>query len=180
MPRMRPDRSTVVEKHLARRIHDERTARGWKLEGLASRVTAAGCPMGLTTIHMIESGNRRITVDELVAFAEVFERDPGELLWPMNAEVSALFKRHETLQRERDEKDRELQEVIERLIALADSGYSDEVNAALSASADEDGRNPAQGQMLLRRLQTSRMTPDFVAGLAETLPGFVAPTEEGD
>ena len=85
MPRPNPARAVIAERHLAERIAYERGKRDWSLERLAIKVTQAGCPLQGSAIYKIESGNppRRITVDELVAFASVFEMPVEQLLQPV-------------------------------------------------------------------------------------------------
>jgi hypothetical protein len=54
--------------------------RGWSLETMAQRLHAAGYPMSGTCINKIENRDRRMDVDDLVAFATAFEIEPGVLL----------------------------------------------------------------------------------------------------
>lgn len=84
MPRPNPHRLLHSEEDLARRIASERESRGWSHAGLAERVSRAGCPIQASAIWKIENGKprRRITVDELLAFAEVFGTKIEELLRP--------------------------------------------------------------------------------------------------
>ncbi|MDP9437058.1 MAG: helix-turn-helix transcriptional regulator [Actinomycetota bacterium] len=85
MPRPNPTRVISQEPNLARRIAYERQQRGWSYEGTASRLTAAGCPIAGSAIFKIEKGDppRRISVDELVAFAKIFDAPLEELLTPL-------------------------------------------------------------------------------------------------
>jgi transcriptional regulator with XRE-family HTH domain len=73
-----------AEDHLAQRIAAERTERGWTIDGLAQRMTEAGCSMTGSAIFKVEKGEprRRIVVDELVAFSQVFGIPVDELLMP--------------------------------------------------------------------------------------------------
>lgn len=82
MPRQNPTRDIQAETDLARRIAWERERRGWTYEGLASRLTAAGCPIQASAIYKIEKSDppRRITVNELVALSTVFEISISDLL----------------------------------------------------------------------------------------------------
>jgi len=82
MPRPNKRREIFAEDHLAKRIAAEREARGWTNEGLAKRMSDSGCPMTGSAIFKIEKAEprRRIVVDELVAFAKVFELPLDELL----------------------------------------------------------------------------------------------------
>ena len=84
MPRPNPPRPLGCEANLARRVAYERTHRGWTYEGLARRMSDAGCPIQASAIYKIEKGNppRRISVDELVAFATAFDIDIKDLLIP--------------------------------------------------------------------------------------------------
>jgi transcriptional regulator with XRE-family HTH domain len=82
MPRPNKRRVIFAEDHLAQRIAAERDAHGWTNDGLAKRMTDAGCPMTGSAIFKIEKAEprRRIVVDELVAFAKVFAIPLDELL----------------------------------------------------------------------------------------------------
>ena len=72
----------AVSSGLARRIAHERDARGWSYDGLAQRMTEAGCSIQASALFKIEKGDppRRITVDELVALGRVFRVPPADLL----------------------------------------------------------------------------------------------------
>jgi transcriptional regulator with XRE-family HTH domain len=85
VPRVNPNRSLANEENLARRIAHEREARGWSYEGIAERLTRAGYPIHASAVFKIEKGKpaRRVTVDELVGFATVFEIPIGDMLEPM-------------------------------------------------------------------------------------------------
>src|SRR6478735_1047147 len=88
MPRPGKPRSVSYEPDLARRLRWEREQRGWTKETVARRMAEAGVPIGDSAIGKIESQTnpRRIHVDELMAFASVFEvEDPLELLRPPEA-----------------------------------------------------------------------------------------------
>lgn len=91
MPRPNPNRALVVEEALARRIGEMRVAHGWSYEGLAKRMADAGCPIQPSAIYKIEKADppRRITVSEVVAFAEVFDEPIEELL---SVTESSLFQ----------------------------------------------------------------------------------------
>lgn len=74
MPRPSRDKSAGAEANLARRIEYEREKRGLSYEVLAKQLTETGCKIQGSAIFKIEKADppRRITVDELTAFAEVF------------------------------------------------------------------------------------------------------------
>jgi transcriptional regulator with XRE-family HTH domain len=96
MPRPNRTRAVYAEDHLAQRIAAERTARGWTIDGLAKRMTDAGCNMTGSAIFKIEKGEprRRIVVDELVTFSQVLGIPVDQLLLPpeiaRKAEVTQL------------------------------------------------------------------------------------------
>jgi transcriptional regulator with XRE-family HTH domain len=75
-------RQVFAEDHLAARIAKERKAQTMSLEGLAKRMTGAGCAINQSAIYKIEQGQprRRITVDELVGFARAFNMSVEDLL----------------------------------------------------------------------------------------------------
>ena len=82
MPKRNRPGDVFAERYLAQRIARERENRGWSYEGLASRMTQAGCPLNQSAIYKIERGDppRRITVDELVAYSRVFGIPVDQLL----------------------------------------------------------------------------------------------------
>jgi transcriptional regulator with XRE-family HTH domain len=90
MPRQNPGRTLNIEASLARRIAWERDNRGWTNEGLARRMADAGCHIQHTAIYKIEKGDppRRVTVNELVAFARAFDLDVPDLLQPIEAALT--------------------------------------------------------------------------------------------
>jgi transcriptional regulator with XRE-family HTH domain len=83
--RLNPQRSIGGEANLARRIERERTARGLSYEALAKLLTTAGCSIQGSAIYKIEKADppRRITVDELVGLARVFDTTIEDLLTPL-------------------------------------------------------------------------------------------------
>lgn len=83
MPRPNKPRSIATEVALARRIAYERERLGMSYEGLASRMTKAGCAIQASGLYKIEKAGRRITVDELVGLAKVFDMKVPELLRPV-------------------------------------------------------------------------------------------------
>ena len=85
MSRLNPQRSVGGEDNLARRIERERTARGLSYEALAKLLTEAGCTIQGSAIYKIEKTKppRRITVDELIALAQVLETSIEDLLTPI-------------------------------------------------------------------------------------------------
>src|SRR2546423_344914 len=89
MPRRNPLRSVQGESNVARRVSYERDRRGLNYEALARAMTEAGCPIRGTAIRRIEDGERKVTVDELIAFAEVFDTSIADMVLDLEAAVSA-------------------------------------------------------------------------------------------
>lgn len=87
MPRPNAPRSLAGEETVAERISYERSARGWSYEALAKHMTDAGVPLNQSAIQKIEKGNprRRISVDELLGFAKVFQTNISDLV--LNREI---------------------------------------------------------------------------------------------
>jgi transcriptional regulator with XRE-family HTH domain len=84
MPRPNPIRGIAGERGLTRRIAYERELREWSPAGLAQRMTEVGCPINQSAIWKIEHNTppRRITYDEALAFAQVFDIPLDELSVP--------------------------------------------------------------------------------------------------
>lgn len=77
------DASRAVALH----VYSNRRARGWSQEELAKRISSSGFHMTLGIVGKIEANldeldrrQRRVTVDELVAFAAAFGANPGAML----------------------------------------------------------------------------------------------------
>ena len=85
MPRHNKPRSIASEANVAERITRERESRELSYEALAKLMTNQGCSLVGSAIYRIEKGDppRHITVDELVAFANVFDTTVPDLLAPM-------------------------------------------------------------------------------------------------
>jgi transcriptional regulator with XRE-family HTH domain len=72
------------EGNAAARVALEREIRGWSTTELAARMTKAGVAMNQTAVWRIENGKprRKITLDEALGFARVFELPLEELMSP--------------------------------------------------------------------------------------------------
>lgn len=92
MPRPMKNRDPFGERNVAQRVALERERRGMTYEGLAKRMTDAGCEIHPSALYKIEKGNppRRITVTELLAFATVLELPLAELV----ADPETYLPRH--------------------------------------------------------------------------------------
>lgn len=70
----------IYEDRAARRIAHERTSRGWSYQALSDIMGQIGVPIDKSSIQRIEKGERRINVDELVAFAMLFRMPTDQLV----------------------------------------------------------------------------------------------------
>ncbi|MFI1097341.1 helix-turn-helix domain-containing protein [Streptomyces sp. NPDC020917] len=64
------------------RIKLERDSRGWSTNALSDRLNAAGYEMNPSAVWRIENGQRRVTVDDALGFAEVFGISLANLVGP--------------------------------------------------------------------------------------------------
>lgn len=68
-----PAEATVLSERVAVNVRVLRRARGWSVQQLADKLTAAGTPVQRQALTKLENGRRRkVSVDELYAFARVF------------------------------------------------------------------------------------------------------------
>jgi transcriptional regulator with XRE-family HTH domain len=166
VPRVNPLRSLTNERNVAERIAFEREQRGWSYEGTAKRLADNGCPIQASAIFKIEKGDppRRITVDELVGFATVFDIAVPELLQP-----PALVQQKQLL-----ELAQAMSEAAEETMR-ADVKYK----AALQALNDYDQRHPesvdALGTQQAANLRNAMAT--FAEVDAETDAEFIDRTK---
>jgi len=144
MPRPNKPRTVDREDALARRIGYERKARGWTYDSLAARMTSAGCPIDQSAIYKIEKAEprRRITVDELVAFAQVFGyTNVDELLDPPELveyhEASRLMGAATSAVYEREQAQRAELVAIKQLMAHLDA-HPNAAKAILDAAGDAE------------------------------------------
>lgn len=95
MPRVTRNRQVGAEANLAARIQFERTGRGWSYETLAKQMTDAGCPITASALHRVEKGQppRRVTVDELVTLASIFDLAVSDLLRPVDEVLDSAMRR---------------------------------------------------------------------------------------
>nr|WP_216377822.1 helix-turn-helix domain-containing protein [Streptomyces asoensis] len=74
--------------HFAAAVAEHRQRRGFDQARLAARVTEAGRPMSASVLGKVESGARRVDVDDLVAIAAALDVLPQQLL-PGDGEQTA-------------------------------------------------------------------------------------------
>jgi transcriptional regulator with XRE-family HTH domain len=166
MPPKKPANTVLAEDALARCVAQERVRRGMSPAGLASRMTSAGCPMTQSAIWKIENGQprRRITLDEAITFASVFEMSIEEMAQP--PEVLRARRAADALEQIR--RDFETRQDLARrwetaLNAIGDEMKMDEsglvaetVNRVGVAAVEPPGRNQSFDPSLWRQLNAEQ------------------------
>lgn len=69
-----------LTKQTAATVRDLREKRRWTTDDLSRRLTEAGYPLAQSGVVRLESGGRRITVDDLEALSAVFGVHPAALI----------------------------------------------------------------------------------------------------
>lgn len=153
--------SPAHESNLARRVQAERVRRGWSLSDLARRMTAAGYALHPSAIHKIEKGTRRITLNEAVVYAQVFELTLGAMLLDPGVlatkEGLRLWKKYEHAQERYTAARRELESIESELLDLIDSPEGGYVLSEIKARYGEEARAAIYHAMVsqeTRRKQT--------------------------
>lgn len=73
MPKARRQPTIYAEQNAVRRLAIAREERAIPVRRLAEMLSAEGCPMHASAVSDTLNGSRRLSVDELVAFARVLE-----------------------------------------------------------------------------------------------------------
>jgi transcriptional regulator with XRE-family HTH domain len=66
-------------RRVGERVRRYRRWWGWSLVDLSARMTAVGCPMSASALSTIETGRRRVDVDDLYALARALGVEPALL-----------------------------------------------------------------------------------------------------
>jgi transcriptional regulator with XRE-family HTH domain len=72
----------AAQGQLARNLRELRKSRGMSTYGLARELKAIGWPIGASGITRLEAGERRASVDDVVALALCLNCSPNRLLFP--------------------------------------------------------------------------------------------------
>jgi transcriptional regulator with XRE-family HTH domain len=75
------ERGPTAER-VSANIRQLRERQRLSLAGVSSRLRMVGRPMAASAVHKIENGERRVDVDDLVAFALALKVTPNDLLLP--------------------------------------------------------------------------------------------------
>ena len=141
MPRINKARTIEAERNLASRIRMERTDRNWSPAQLAQHMTEAGCTISTSAIYKIEDDEkpRKISVDELVALAEVFGiEDVRDLLKPVE---DVYQQRADEIFTKIDEAEHELGEAITKWVSGWTHMFNLKADQGLKLTRGESGAN---------------------------------------
>lgn len=122
MPRPTKNRDPFGERNVAARVALERERRSMTYEGLAKRMSDAGCKIHSSALYKIEKGDppRRITVTELLAFSKVLELPLAELVAdPRTYMPHRVFELVDTAARLEDKAGRMMHEYLKASEAAA-------------------------------------------------------------
>ncbi|WP_158862009.1 helix-turn-helix domain-containing protein [Leifsonia sp. AG29] len=98
MPRAKRQPTIYAEQTAVRRLAEEREAQGISVRRLAELLSEEGCPMHASAVSDTLNGSRRLSVDELVAFARVLQVPLAQLVEPKayaQEEIARLQNRAE-------------------------------------------------------------------------------------
>lgn len=77
------------------RIKKERESLNWTLDQMAEKLRSQGIQQARpTTVHKMENGSRRISIDELAAFAQIFKIGIADLIMDQRAYIQDLYRRY--------------------------------------------------------------------------------------
>lgn len=93
MGRAKAETWATPSKVFAQRLRETRENRGWSQSELAQLMTDSGRPMNTTALLRVESGERKLTLDEAIALANILRAAPANLLSPPGGELIALTDR---------------------------------------------------------------------------------------
>lgn len=122
----RPVEIGAIGRHVAEAIARLRRERGLEQRDLAERVSTAGRALTASVLSKIESGARRVDVDDLAAIAAALEVSPALLLLAAPAPESDLVP------------------------GLAQGSVAEAVHADIDALGDLEGVEPSLAQMACR------------------------------
>ncbi|BAS16542.1 hypothetical protein AHiyo8_48450 [Arthrobacter sp. Hiyo8] len=93
MVEINAEHTIQTEQFVAERVEELRLKEGWSYADLSQRMAAVGCAIERSSLQKIERGTprRKITVNELVAFAAVFGIDVTDLLVSPQYRSEILF-----------------------------------------------------------------------------------------
>lgn len=164
MSKQNQPRTMGVEDLIAQRVADLRKSSVpvMSYETLATRMAAVGCPIHPSALHRIETGSprRKVTVDELVALAQVFEVSVDSLIAP--AETGAVARVEAALLAYR--------EAMVSLLKARDRLKASEQEVTLAERALDEHRKSLSGwrkqlNALARGDTTLDVTPDEAVAL---------------
>lgn len=132
--------TAFAERFVAWHVEAHRERLGWSYRELAARMTRAGAPMNQSSIHKMlrQDPPRRITVNELVALAEVFDVPMQDLVKSvdrsLSEEANRLVESMYAAAKPYREAARQLSDTIQQLsvVLLASDEFSVQLVEALA------------------------------------------------
>lgn len=85
MPK-KPEAAVGPELIVGQRIRQERQLRGWSLDAMAAKMKRSGTPLAPSALSLVETGKRRISLNEAVVFAKVLGLDLADLMEPQGSQ----------------------------------------------------------------------------------------------
>lgn len=142
MPRSNQPRTIAGEHAVSRRVAALREEHELSYRTLADDMAGVGCPIDSSALHRIEKGERRITVDELVAFGLVFGVPVDEMVLPpevaASKEAIELWDEYQAKGEQFRRLRGELVASEQRLMEILDSRSSAAVQEALRSRFGHD------------------------------------------
>jgi hypothetical protein len=138
MPKARRLPTIYAEQTAVRRLAEARESRAIPIRRIAELLAEEGCPMHASAVSDTLNGSRRLSVDELVAFARVLQLSLTELVDPKayaEGEISRLQNRAEFAVA--------AQEFAEEYLSSARSEYVNAVKALHTYWAQHPEGRPA-------------------------------------
>jgi transcriptional regulator with XRE-family HTH domain len=108
------NRPTASEA-FARHVSEIRKERGWSQQRLADELVTLGVKLDRAAIAKIEHQTRKVSIDEMVAFADALHVHPGRLLRGAVGPDLTLEEAREQLDRMRDEAEEFIRELDARM-----------------------------------------------------------------
>jgi len=161
---------------LARRVEAERKAKEWSYQALANHMQQVGYPIQPSAIHKITSAGRRITLDEAIAYAQVFRIPLDELSLPLEvARSKELRSVWDQLQRNQADLIALHQERVEKEAPLHEREA-----ALMQRIADMAKSNPELKNLLLDLLAESNEKYAHPMPVARFMKAFSVYEERAD
>lgn len=173
----------IAGQHLAVAVARLREDRGWSQPDLADRLAAAGSPLSTSMLGKLESGTRRVDVDDLVALADVLNV-PASALLPGREAHAESVSAVAALDRADDAGPVEAA-LADDIEALGDLQDMEPTHAAVAfrLARQMDGQRPVACEECGATVQVPndpRILPQLARELRATVAALVEGRTEGD